>query len=95
MKERFKLNLIYITDDTFTCRDIKEIRDFCSKYKKYINIKYKCYVDARTITDEKVKELVNSGCFQISLGIQGSERVNKEVYHRYIDYKNILRAAEI
>jgi len=95
VKDKFKVEYVKLVDDTFTFRDIKEIKDFCNNYKKYIGIRYTCIADARTITEEKVKELVDSGCFQIAVGVQGSERVNKEVYHRYIDDKTVLKAAKI
>lgn len=95
MKSKFKISHVDLRDDTFTTRDIGEIRNFCKAYKKHISLNYKCTVDARTITAEKVKELVDSGCDQITLGIQGSERVNREVYHRYITYESILKTGQI
>ena len=96
IKEKFR-SLIYIAlwDDTFSLRSLDEIKDFSYKYKKSIGIKLKIQIDARTITDEKVKYLIDSGCSYVSLGIQGSERVNKEIYHRYISEENILRTADI
>ena len=96
IKEKFK-SLIYIAlwDDTFSMRSLEEIKDFSSKYKKHIRIKLKIQIDARTITEDKVKYLVDAGCSYVSMGIQGSERVNKEIYHRYISEEAILRTGNI
>ena len=39
--------------------------------------------------------LVNAGCTDIIVGIQGSERVNKEIYKRYQTDLQVLNAAKI
>lgn len=94
MKDEFNLKHIGINDDSFTLRSLKEIKDFSKRYKNDIGIPYKCTTDAKTITEDNIKELINSGCNHITLGIQGSERVNKEVYKRYIDNRDIIRTAK-
>ena len=96
LKSKFK-DLFYIDlrDDTFSMRDINQIKEFFEKYKKEINLPFKVYVDAKSITEEKIKIFVESGCTDISLGIQGSERINRDIFHRYIDYNSILKSAKI
>ena len=96
IKSKFKnVDYVGLRDDTFTMRDIGQIKEFCKKYKKEINMNFFISADARTISEDKVKLLVDAGCVDVNLGIQGSERVNKEVYHRYIDNDSILKAAII
>src|SRR3989338_9037833 len=44
---------------------------------------------------EKIKLLVDAGCTDIIVGIQGGERTNAEVYHRMQTDEDILRTAGI
>lgn len=89
------INYVDLRDDTFTIRSLEEIEEFCEKYKKEIGMRFKTTVDARSITEKKVKALVDAGCVHITLGIQGSERVNKEIYKRDISYEQILTTSRI
>lgn len=96
LKKRFKtLHYFDIRDDTFSLRPLEQIREFCEKYKKRVNMRFKCLGDPKTISEEKVKLLVDAGCTDIIIGIQGSERVNKEIYHRNQTDKNVLDAGQI
>jgi len=95
LKAKFNLRYVFIDDDSFTVRSFEDLKEFSEKYKKEINLPFKSTVDARTITEEKVKLLVDSGCVHMTMGIQGSENVNKNVYDRNITYENILKAAKI
>ena len=96
LKKRFKtLHYFDIRDDTFSLRPLEQIREFCKKYKKKVNMRFKCLGDPKTVTDEKIKLLVDAGCTDIIIGIQGIERVNIEIYKRNQTDKNILDAAKI
>lgn len=96
LKKRFKtLKYFDIRDDTFSMRTTEQIKDFCKKYKEKVDMRFKCLTDPKTTSDEKIKALVNAGCTDIIMGIQGVERVNKEIYHRNQTDKEVLEAAEI
>ncbi len=82
-------------DDSFSLRPLKEIKEFNEKYKQKINLKFKCLCDPRTITEEKVRLLADAGCYMITIGIQSSERINQEIYHRNMTNEDILRCARI
>jgi len=84
-----------IRDDTFSLRPLQDIKKFCRLYKEKINLRFKCLGDPRTITDEKIKLLVDAGCTDIIIGIQGEERVNKEIYHRNQANADVIKAAKI
>lgn len=96
LKKRFK-NLDYfdIRDDTFSLRPLEQIQDFCKQYKEKVKMRFKCLGDPKTISEEKIKLLVDAGCTDIIIGIQGSERVNKEIYKRAQTDKALLNAAKI
>lgn len=96
LKKRFKtLNYFDIRDDTFSLRPLNQIKDFCEKYKKKIGMRFKCLGDPKTITDDKIKLLVDAGCTDIIIGIQGTERVNREIYCRNQTDAEVLNASRI
>jgi len=84
-----------IRDDTFSLRPFEDIKRFCELYKKKVNMRFKCLADPKTVTKEKIRMLVDAGCTDIIVGIQGSERSNKEIYHRYQSNQEIMRCAKI
>ena len=96
LKKRFRtLHYFDIRDDTFSLRPLEQIKEFCEKYKQNINMRFKCLGDPKTISEEKIKLLVDAGCTDIIIGIQGSERVNRDIYLRRQTDENILNAAKI
>ena len=96
MKNKFpSLGYFDIRDDTFSLRPLEDIRKFCQLYKEKVRMRFKCLGDPKTIDEEKVKLLVDAGCTDIIIGIQGTERVNLEVYHRNQTDANVLKAAKI
>jgi len=96
LKKRFKtLNYFDIRDDSFSLRSIEQIKEFCEKYKERINMRFKCLADPKTISEEKIKLLIDAGCTDIIIGIQGSERVNREIYKRNQTDADVLRTSTI
>ncbi len=96
LKNKFpSLNSFDIRDDTFSFRSLEDIKKFCELYKEKVKMRFKCLGDPKTIDNEKIKLLVEAGCTDIIVGIQGSERVNLEIYHRNQTDANILRAGKI
>lgn len=96
LKKKFPtLGYFDIRDDTFSFRPLEQIKEFCTLYKENVKMRFKCLGDPKTISDEKIKLLVNAGCTDIIIGIQGSERTNVEIYHRMQRDENVLNAARI
>ena len=96
LKKRFpNLGYFDIRDDTFSLRPLEDIRKFCRLYKEKIKMRFKCLGDPKTVSDEKIKLLVDAGCTDIIIGIQGSERANLEIYHRNQKDEDVLRASKI
>ena len=90
-----------LRDETFTIRDIAWIREFSEKYiKSGIGVRLKCLAEPASmsgekISREKIKLLVDAGLTDIIVGIQsGSDRVNKEIYNRFITKDQLLNAAQ-
>lgn len=103
LHERFpSIGAFDLRDETFTVRDIEWIKEFSEKYiASGIGVRLKCLAEPATmsgeqISREKIKLLVDAGLTDIIIGIQsGSDRVNKEVYNRFITQKQLLKAAKI
>jgi len=95
-KKKFPtLGYFDIRDDTFSLRPLKDIEKFCKMYKEKVHMRFKCLGDPHTISEEKIKLLVDAGCTNLIVGIQGSEKTNKEVYHRNQTDADVLKAAKI
>ncbi len=95
-KKRFQtLSYFDIRDDTFSLRPIEQIKKFCQLYKEKVKMRFKCLGDPKTVTDEKIKLLIDAGCTDIIIGIQGSERTNRDIYHRAQSDEGAIRASKI
>ena len=97
LKKLFPKTLGYfdIRDDTFSLRPLEDIKKFCKLYKEKVHMRFKCLADPKTVTDEKIKLLVDAGCTDIIVGIQGTERTNLEIYHRNQKDSDVLNSAKI
>lgn len=96
LKQKFpSLNYFDIRDDTFSWRTKEDIKKFCKLYKEKVKMRFKCLGDPKTIDDEKISMLVDAGCTDIIIGIQGSEKTNRDIYHRAQNDEDVLRAARI
>ena len=96
LKKKFpNLGYFDIRDDTFSLRPLENIREFCKEYKQKVHMRFKCLADPHTTSEEKISLLVDAGCTDIIIGIQGSERTNKEIFHRHQTDESVLKAARI
>ncbi len=96
LKNKFpSLSYFDIRDDTFSLRSLENIKEFCEKYKEKVKMRFKCLGDPHTVSEEKIKLLVDAGCTDIIIGIQGSQRTNLEIYHRNQIDEYVINAANI
>jgi len=102
IKKKFpSIKVIDIRDETITVRKLEWLKEFSVKYKKEIGLRMKCLAEPATmafgeVSDEKIRLLVEAGLTDIIIGIQsGSDRLNKEVYNRFIKAEHVLKCAQI
>ncbi len=96
LKKKFpSLGYFDIRDDTFSLRPLEDIKKFCKLYKEKVKMRFKCLADPHTVSDEKIKLLVDAGCTDIIVGIQGSEKTNFKVFRRFQKDEDVLRTAKI
>jgi anaerobic magnesium-protoporphyrin IX monomethyl ester cyclase len=102
LKDKFpSIGVFDIRDETFTIRNIEWLREFCKRYKEEIGIRFKCLAEpasmsSESMSEEKMRLLVDAGLTDIIIGIQsGSDRVNFEVYNRFITKEQLLKCANV
>ncbi|MFH1331849.1 MAG: radical SAM protein [archaeon] len=96
LKDEFKtLGVFDIRDETLFARPMSDFEEFSRRYKKEVGIRFKCLADPPTTNEEKLALLVDAGLTDIIIGIQGSERVNFEIYKRFITDGQVIKAANI
>jgi len=102
IKKKFpSIQTIDLRDETITVRKTEWLKEFSQRYKKEIGIRLKCLAEPATmsfgnVSDEKIRLLVEAGLTDIIIGIQsGSDRLNKEVYNRFITARHVLECAKI
>lgn len=87
---------VFIADDDFFIRDLKEIREFCNFYKEKIKLPMKCHVSPMTADEGKIREMLGAGLFAVSIGVQSfSERILLNLYKRPTPQKVILRCVDM
>ncbi len=102
LKKKFpSIKVFDIRDETITVRKLEWLKEFSKRYREEIGIRFKCLAEPATmafgdLSDEKIRLLVEAGCTDIIIGIQsGSDRLNKEVYNRFITADQVLKCAQI
>jgi len=73
---------IWISDDAFLGRSIKNIREFCIEYKKKIGLPFSVLASPLTVTEEKMELLVDAGLIYVQMGIQSGSKKIQELFNR-------------
>jgi anaerobic magnesium-protoporphyrin IX monomethyl ester cyclase len=94
IKNRFPfVQLIQFFDDTFFARPLNEIEEFSVAYKEKVHLPFHCQGSPTTITEEKLKLLIDAGLVFVEMGIQSGSEKTQRIYNRMIPNKVILKAA--
>lgn len=90
-----KIKAIFFDDEMFPLQ-IGWLQEFCSKYKKEINIPFVITLYPGMLNYEKAALLKHADLKEVSIGIQsGSERIRKDVYGRPGKNSEILNENKI
>ena len=72
------------------------VDEFVVEYKKHIHLPFTIWSHPNAVRADVLKKLVSVGLTEVIMGIQsGSERVRRDVFHRYETQESIIRATEI
>lgn len=96
VKKKFKrLVFIHFYDEIFPNQP-GWVDSFVSEYKKRIRIPFTIWSHPNATKGDVLKKLVDAGLTEVIMGIQsGSERVRRDVFHRYETQKDIIRATQL
>lgn len=89
------LKYVIFADEVFLT-DKKWVKEFSPKYKKRINLPFRCNFYPPMINDEVISLLKSAGLDSCFLGIEsGSEKIRYGIYERFVSDEQILKAAKI
>ena len=84
---------INIQDDSFYAGSDDWLREFCEKWKAEIGLPFITRMIPRYVSPERLALLKDAGLQYVTMGLEGSDRVNREVYHRKESGASFLKAA--
>jgi anaerobic magnesium-protoporphyrin IX monomethyl ester cyclase len=96
LAKKFPVKIFNVADDLLTM-DKKWIRKFTEDYREKIfkpfGIKYSLNARADSLTEEVVKMLSDSGCFEARIGFEtGNEKIRNELLRKKITNESLYKA---
>jgi len=67
--------------------------EFCARWPAEVGLPFEIHMDPRVVTPERLARLRDVGLSMVFMGIQGTERINRDLYHRHVPDDQVLRAA--
>jgi radical SAM superfamily enzyme YgiQ (UPF0313 family) len=90
------IDLIWISDDVFFARSLKDIEEFCREYKKKITLPFFCLTSPLVVTEEKMALLVDAGLICVQMGIESASKRTQELYNRKnMSNERVMKAVRI
>ena len=84
---------INVQDDSFYAGSDEWLRDFCAKWKADVGLPFIARMIPRYVTPERLALLKAAGLQYVTMGLEGSDRVNRETYNRKETAESFLKAA--
>lgn len=76
------IDYIWISDDSFFARSLKDLETFCKEYKEKIKLPFSCLGSPLTVSEEKMNMLLDSGLIYLQLGLESGSRRIQELFNR-------------
>lgn len=86
---------IDIQDDSFLMSDDHYIEEFAKVYKREIGIPFYARTIPSYVTEHRIKVLKEAGLDHLQMGLEASERINKEVFRRPVSNRRFIDAAHV
>lgn len=94
-KNRYNMNYVYFTAETFLSLSKEEFSKFVSLYRK-IKLPFWCQSRPETITEERIKMLEDINCDRITIGVEsGNEKIRRKFLNRNISNEAIIKTFDI
>ena len=84
---------VNIQDDAFFCGSESWVEEFCRRMKAEVGLPFIIRMIPRFVTPERVEMLKSGGLNYVTMGLEGSDRLNRTLYRRPEDQKSFLKAA--
>lgn len=87
--------MIYFSDEVFPLNR-RWVEEFAEVYRSEIGLAFSCYAYPSTVKPWFAKALSRMGKCYVQMGVQsGSDRLNREVFHRFATQEDALAAGRI
>ncbi|MBI5416490.1 radical SAM protein [Candidatus Poribacteria bacterium] len=91
-KIKYNFSTVYFADEVFTWNR-EWIIEFAEKYKKEINVPYKCVCHPMQMEDKILFLLKASGCYAIQIGVESTDaETKKSILKRFEDNESVKNA---
>ena len=84
---------VNIQDDAFFFGSEAWVEEFCRRMKAEVGLPFIVRMIPRFVTPERLELLKSGGLCYVTMGLEGSDRLNRTLYHRPEDRKSFLKAA--
>jgi len=95
MKEKYKLEYVYLASETFLSIDEKSFLEFVRLWKSEINLPFWCETRPETVNEERIKMLVDAGMSSINIGVESGSPEIREMLHRRMTNEQIINTFKI
>ncbi len=76
------VDYIWISDDEFMARKMEDLEMFCREYKARIGLPFSCLVSPLSVTEEKMRMLVDAGLVYVQMGVESGSIRMQELFGR-------------
>lgn len=94
VKEELNIHQFRFSDDMFTARPFKQFKELCD-YLKDLNIVFRVSCRVKPFTNEIAKILLDSGCKEVSFGIESFDNHVLKVLNKKTTAEDNFKAIEI
>lgn len=91
--EHYDINMIAVLDELFAV-DYERTKEFCIRIKKF-NIKWMTQMRVDRVTEELLRLLKDSGCIQISYGVESASDIVLKSMKKHTSLSQIKKALEL
>jgi radical SAM superfamily enzyme YgiQ (UPF0313 family) len=88
-----RIQAFNIQDDSFYAGNDAWFTEFCARYMAEIKMPFIARMIPRFATPERIERLKAAGLEYVTMGLEGSDRLNRDIYNRKEDSQTFLRAA--
>jgi|LSQX01.1.fsa_nt_gb pyruvate-formate lyase-activating enzyme len=85
---------VNIQDDSFYAGSDEWLAEFCQRWKSEIGLPFIVRMIPRYITPARLELLKDAGLQYVTMGLEGSDRVNREIYNRKETKASFLKGAK-